>query len=117
MYLKIKNNLITTDFICRVEPLLPYEIYDYDSTPKPMTERLGHDEEDVDDDINTYDYHIDVSLNSTNYYFAGWGFYVEYLNNKFLFIRLESKYEDSKRLYDEFIKYVSNNQSEIPEIK
>jgi hypothetical protein len=113
MYVKIKDTLINLDVIKYVEKLDGYYNWNDDDSIHLISENR---EKMSDEDINQYitnEKHFEKESNSKSYY----GFYINYLNSSSIFVKLTHDLKDSKRIYNEFLKYVNNNESSIPEIK
>lgn len=95
MFVKLGENLINLDVIVEVSKLT-----------KKVSSGFYYSYRELE-------YNVDARYESM----GGFGFEVKRLNDKSDFIKLSDDLEESKRLYDKFIKYLTKNQSEIPEIK
>ena len=114
MYVKLKDNIINLDVIKSIDKMDGYYSFSDDKDrPYLISENYNiTSNDDVDRIILDSSQMIDDLI--TSYYY---GFYINYLSGSSIFVKLSHDLEDSTRLYNEFLKYISTNQTSIPEIK
>jgi hypothetical protein len=101
MYVKIKGKLVNLELIHEVSELGCYDQYQSNHFPT-----MVYEGELID---RNFEY---VGCG----YWSGFGFIINYLNDNSSFVKLSTDFEDSKRIYDEFLRYLTKNQSNLIEI-
>ena len=114
MYVKLKDNIINLDVIKSIDKLDGYYHYKDDVDCHYLINDTYNTKSDLDVQRVISDlYQMGEDINTSGYY----GFYINYLSGYSIFVKLSHDLEDSTRLYNEFLKYISSNQASIPEIK